>query len=50
MKKKVIRVLESIVVIALVFLYAHIAKPHAIYDKTIDQVHMEQLRKVRMLY
>ena len=46
MKKKVIRVLESIVVIALVFLYAHIAKPHAIYDK----VHMEQLRKVRMLY
>lgn len=36
MKKKVIRVLESIVVIALVFLYAHIAKPHAIYDKTID--------------
>lgn len=36
MKKKVIRVLESIVVIALVFLYARIAKPHAIYDKTID--------------
>lgn len=36
MKKKIRIVIESICIISLVFLYAHIAKTHNVYDNDID--------------